>query len=611
MVYSSDGQLTSDEHDYAKAMKVLYCGAASRNLLNLQSLATCIGIATQLVDIRTAGSFFSAVEYAARPGAGGIVLDVESLADCAGVDEIEEVARLLMDRGAAVMLLATGVEESSTRFLRALTIDMIQAVHAAAESPSSVRFSVGADGLSGELASHSYPRKEGSALRLAIGSAAETDVVMSLDRNPSFVRVRLDGTNIFVWSTLRVFDVSRPLEAEKEFEDAADEYVPAIIFLRFAFGNRCWRNPRRGAGVVIDDPLLRRSYGFINFPELLRSARKHRYHVTLAFIPWNYWRSRRRDVRLFLDYSDCFSICAHGCDHTRNEFGSSDHASLLRKVFLAQERMERHRQRTGLESAPLMVCPQEQYSLEAMRALSDSGQFVGLVNTACIPRSSTTYQVCAADLLLPAQDAFYGFPVFKRHYWKDMSAFMMALFLGKHAILVEHHEFFRGGPSRVEEFAARLAETRADIKWTSIYETAIRTHVQRQITEGHREVRFFTNTFKLDNELAAATEYSFVRRISETAAVQRVVVNGESARFSVRNGYLRFEARADGPQTVSVQVVATAIEPTRTDSIGLKYQAAVAFRRGLSELRDNVLVRNRYAMKAASVLMRSMKQTGG
>src|SRR5206468_5752393 len=101
-----------------------------------------------------------------------------------------------------------------------------------------------------------------------------------------------------------------------------------------------------------------------------------------------------------------------------------------------RERMDRHADRTGLRCEPLMVCPQEQYSLEAMRAFSDSRQFIGLVCTACMPRDMTAPELTGADLLWPAQDLFFGFPVFKRHYSGDMSVFAVALFLGKPAILV-------------------------------------------------------------------------------------------------------------------------------------------------------------------------------
>ena len=340
------------------------------------------------------------------------MLDVASLTRNGCVEDLESVTRLLTERRAAVLLLATEPGEDSDQFLKALTDGSVQGVHYSGGS-GTVRFAAVSNGAAGELASLSYPRSDAPALRLAVSSEAAASVVMSLDRDPSFVTLRSGDRTLFVWSTARVFDVWRPLAAEREFEDASDEYVPAIIFLRSVFTSTCWHNPRTGAGIVIDDPLLKNTYGFINFPELLRSARQHAYHVTLAFIPWNHWRSRKKNVKLFRDHDDCFSICAHGCDHTDNEFGSSKYQMLLRKTFVARERMERHHSRTGLSCVPLMVCPQERYSLETMRALADGRQFLGLVNTACIPKDMSDPGVCGADLLLPAQDSFFGCPRFQ------------------------------------------------------------------------------------------------------------------------------------------------------------------------------------------------------
>ena len=312
---------------------------------------------------------------------------------------------------------------------------------------------------------------------------------------------------------------------------------------------------------------------------------------------------------MFLKYSDCFSVCAHGCDHTSNEFRSTDYEGLLRKNFIARRRMDRHCERTGLASEPLMVCPQEQYSLEAMRAFADSRQFVGLICTACMPRNLPAPQIRGADLLLPAQDSFYGFPVFKRHYWNGMAVFAMALFLGKPAILVEHHEFFRNGSAGAEEFARRLAELRPDLKWKSLAETVIRTHAKRRVNTGRWEVRFFTDTFQLEHGLEERTEYRFLGRIPEATAVERVLVGGKEVPFARENGFLTFETHAHRPQTLSIQVAVAPIKPTKAYSSGVKYQAFVALRRGLSEFRDNVIVRNSFALRAGKLLMRSLKRT--
>lgn len=256
-----------------------------------------------------------------------------------------------------------------------------------------------------------------------------------------------------------------------------------------------------------------------------------------------------------------------------------------------------------------MVCPQEQYSIEAMRAFSDSRQFIGLICTACMPRNLTSPQISGADLLLPAQDSFFGFPVFKRHYWGNMSVFGMALFLGKPAILVEHHEFFRDGSGGAEEFVRRLAELRPDLKWKSLMQTVTHTHARRRVSERRWEVRFFSDTFHFEHELQEPTEFRLIRRLPEMTHVQGVCVGGREVPFSRENGFLTFEIHLEHPQRVSVQVDVTPFRPAKSHSPGVKYQASVALRRGLSELRDNVIARHPLILRATTRLMKSLKQT--
>ena len=563
----------------------------------------------EFIDVGITGFASVMAEIAAQKGSG-FVLDVGSLKNTCNQDQLREMATHLGKCEMMVLMLVSEIDESANRFLQALTNGAVRGV-VSAGCASRVIFPEGSEILSGELSSHSYSRRPDEALGLTISSVGRADIVMTLDQSPAFVRLRVGRASVFIWSTNEVFDVFQPLAAEREFEATTDKYIPAIIFLRCAFRDRCWHSPNPGAGIVIDDPLLKKTYGFINFPQLLRSARKHGYHVTLAFIPWNHWRSRQKNVKMFLEHSDCFSICAHGCDHTSNEFKSADYEALLHKNFIARQRMERHGERTGLWSEPLLVCPQEQYSLQAIRAFSDSRQFIGLVCTACMPRNLASPEICGADLLLPAQDSFFGFPVFKRHYWNGMGVFAMALFLGKPAILVEHHEFFRNGSAGTEEFARRLSELRPDLKWKSLAETVTRTHGRRRVSAGRWEVRFFTDTFRLEHGLEEPAEYRLLRRIPEATVVERVLVGSKEAPFSRENGFLAFETHAHRPQTLLVQVEVAPVMPTKAYSFGVKYRAFVALRRGLSELRDNIIARNRFALRAGKLVVKSLKQAGG
>jgi hypothetical protein len=589
-------------------VKLLFHTNLSRTLVQLQNLASCLGVSAECSDVGIVGSLLLAVREAISARTSGIVLDVGTLKDKYDEEELRDLAAYLCRYDVAVLLLVSDIDESTARFLRILTNNAILGVAPSGQA-SRVTFPASSAALSGELSSYSYPRKPDEAGGLILWSAGNAQVVMMLDESATFICASMGKASVFVWLTNVVFDVLKPLTAEIEFEQAADQYIPAIIFLRFAFGEQCWHNPRPGAGLIIDDPLLRRSYGFIKFPQLLESARKHEYHITLAFIPWNHWRTRTKSAQMFLRYSDCFSVCAHGCDHTNNEFRSTDYEGLLRRSFIASRRMDWHREKTGLGSEPLMVCPQEQYSLEAMRAFADSRQFLGLVCTACMPRNLTSPEITGADLLLPAQDSFYGFPVFKRHYWNGMAVFGMALFLGKPAILVEHHEFFRNGSAGAEEFAQRLAELRPDLKWKSLTETVTRTHARRRVSENKVEVRFFTDTFYLEHEIEQPGEFRLLRRLPETTHVERVRVGGRDVQFSRENGFLTFETHVQQPETLSIQVDVAPVKPTKSYSPGVKYQASVALRRGLSEFRDNIIARNPVALMAGRRLMKSLTQT--
>ncbi len=572
-------------------MKVICHKILSETASRLGALARCFGIIDEFIDAENFEALVSVASEAIMSKDAAIAFDVGGLARMCNQQQCENLRGVLHKYDGAILLLVTEATESNNLFLRTITNNSIQAVERE-QRPYHITFPVTADRICGELSSQSFPRNRSEkAIKLTIGKKSYVDVLMTINQAPSFVRVCIGNVRLFVWTTPQVFDVHRALGAEIEFELACDEYLPAIIFLRSAFGEQAWHNPGAGAGFVIDDPLLRKKYGFIDFEKLLSSARKHAYHVTLAFIPWNYWRSGKRQVRMFADHQDSFSICVHGCDHTRNEYGLHDYSGLLRKNFVATERMKSHARRTGIEAEALMVFPQEKYSIEAMKALSDSRQFLAAVCTACMPRNLTKPMLRGVDLLLPAQDSFYGLPVFKRFYWGDMSVFALALFLGKPAILVEHHKFFRDGPAGAEEFTRRLAELRPDLRWRSLSETVKRTHARRRLPDGTYEVRFFTDRFILEHQHQNPTTYRLLRRVPETSTVNRVLVRGEPVAFSRLDSFLRFEVHAHHREALAVSVEVEPILPTERYPTGIKYHTSVALRRILSELRDSFAAR--------------------
>jgi hypothetical protein len=439
------------------------------------------------------------------------------------------------------------------------------------------------------------------------GIGAEVETVMTFGEGlASFVSLRSDSSHVFVWSTPSVFDVDRPLEREIEFEESLDEYIPAIIFLRDGFGERCWHSPYMGADIVIDDPMLTERYGFIDFPDLLQLARELGFHVTVAFIPWNHWRTQKKHLQPFLDHPESFAICAHGCDHTKNEFRTRDYDDLLRRSCLAADRLDQQRERTGMPWDCLMVCPREDYSKEALQAFADSNRFLGLVNTSCIPRDLDSKRVRGADLLLPAQDAFSGFPIFKRHYWSDISVFAMAAFLGKPAILVEHHGFFKDQHRALKEFVGQLDATCPTVQWSGLNALVCRTFQRRRVTPDTFEIRFFTDQFLLENPDPESRMFRFRRRFSGSASIESVTVDDIEISFTKEGEFLCFEARLNGSASASVHVHRCGSQNRGGASLGWKYKMGVAMRRFLSEFRDDWLARNQTFLRLANRLLEIM-----
>ena len=144
---------------------------------------------------------------------------------------------------------------------------------------------------------------------------------------------------------------------------------------------------RENASIIIDDPLLRPNYGFLNFEYLLGLMKRHNFQTTVAFIPHNFRRNSRRVTRMFRGNDAYFGLCFHGNDHTGGEFASTDTALLNTMLHIAEQRMKLHRNITGLECDRIMVFPQGRFSVEAMAVLR-SRNFDAAVNTVSTPGSS-------------------------------------------------------------------------------------------------------------------------------------------------------------------------------------------------------------------------------
>lgn len=208
------------------------------------------------------------------------------------------------------------------------------------------------------------------------------------------------------------------------------------------------------ACLIIDDPLLTRNYGFIDYKKLLSLMDKYNFHTSIAFVPYNYNRSEKEVVNLFLDRPDRYSLLIHGCDHTECEFGITDKNQLDRKCKLALSRMERHRELTGIDHDNIVVFPQGSFTVEAAEALKNNG-FWAAINSNRVTELGKPGPLCN-DL-----EYISGLPVYPRWY-PDNACFSEKLPI----FLVEHHKYFKDY-SRICTFVSHLNDKFPDLIWTN------------------------------------------------------------------------------------------------------------------------------------------------
>ena len=371
--------------------------------------------------------------------------------------------------------------------------------------------------------------------------------------------------------------------------------------LRHIFGGQCWNVDEHYASLIVDDPLLQRRYGHLNFGSLLRLMEEHDFSTTIAFIPHNYGRTTERIARMFRDNSQRLSLCFHGNDHTQSEFASHNVPFLVAALGMAEDRMNLHLQTTGLDCDRVMVFPQGAFSLEAMRVLR-SRNFHAAVNSIPYPMGQPT-RLTVGELSQPALLRYGGFPLFLRAYSSETQRQEIAfnLFFGKPVLIVEHHDIFKDCTSLLEA-VKNVNSVSPRIFWSSLGQAVCRSFLRRRAENGSIEVRAYSRSIKITNHFNQAERMS----INWDNVNPNTLVFREShpcdAQEATGTGIRVLEELPAGTSYTFRLISSELSEVPAT--FGFQWKAKAFIRRRLSEIRDNYLSTNRYTMSLANVLSR-------
>jgi hypothetical protein len=339
-----------------------------------------------------------------------------------------------------------------------------------------------------------------------------------------------------------------------------------MMILRGALTNRVWHNSNPRACFIIDDPLLRNErYGFLEYRRLLESMRRRNFSMSIAFIPWNYRRSRADVTTLLSSGNEALGLCVHGCDHTRGEFAVRDDSWLRAKAQQALERMEIHRRVFGVPFDDVMVFPQGLFSAEALTALKASG-YLAAVNSDVFP-STEPASLRLRELLDVAITRYDGFPLFGRRYPRDLAEFAFDLFVGKPALIVEHHQYFRNGYLALESFVEQINKLDERIEWSTLGTICSRASLTRVLVDGDVKVRFYTSRFSLTNRDRVAHKYCLVRQQQAAEPARAVTIEGRPWHAQREDGDSWFRLRLNPGETADIRV-----SSDKADSNGPRWQ---------------------------------------
>lgn len=569
-------------------------------------LAEFLGIPCQTLALEKVTERAAFLEGAIPDQCSCFILNPRVIKEWLGLDAITaDLVAFLLSRFSHLLVHGLRVDAFDTAIVAALSQGRLQSVDAV-EGESAVYevFEHSEDiceGFSGisfgpvnPVNDHVFPTR---------GSDPVVRQLISIGGRPFMAAVKLAAAEVLFVGSEDVADLHADV-GDAPLAEYFSRFVPHAMALRYVAGDECWRPREHYASIIVDDPLLRKVYGFLNFETLLRLTKQHNFHTTIAFIPHNFRRSSPRITRMFRENASRLAICFHGNDHTGAEFDSTDTARLNTFLQVAEHRMNLHHRLTGLSCDWVMVFPQGNFSIEAMKVLK-AHNFYAAVNTVSHPAQQEV-RLTIGELAQPAVLRYGGFPLFIRKPIQQTQSHDIAfnLFFGRPILIVEHHEVFQH-PEVLAGIATKINRVAPGIHWSNLASVVGNSVLRRRAPDGTCHVRAYSGTVQISNDSCSIGRFSIEWGDScDGASVEEVLMDGVPCRsFEVDEAGLRLSVELAPGSSPTFSLVHRNADVT-DGSLGFTWNVHAFLRRRLSELRDNYLSKNQSLLTAAKAVQR-------
>jgi hypothetical protein len=408
-------------------------------------------------------------------------------------------------------------------------------------------------GITQELSGIDLPLSSDEADYFTLSGGGQAQDILAVRNgpvvNPTFIETTLSQQTVFLLCAGKTSGGADTQDVVHAFATVA----PAMIFVKYSSGNRGWHFPHHYANFTIDDPWLREPYGNLNYKNLLAEMNQHNFYTTIAFIPWNYDRSKASVASLFRDHPDRFSICVHGDNHDHKEF--EDFRSKPLNVQVADlkqgvARMAEFHKLTGISVDRVFVFPHsigEEPILEKLRAYN----FLATANSTDVPMESAA-PTGVLFQLRPVTTSFGDFPSAFR-YPADLPqpGTLIAVngFLDNPLFFYTHQGFFARGIDAFDQVADDVNRLEPDTEWRSLGNIAAHLYLLRLGDDGRYEVFTFSSSARLENDSGSEQTYHIVKREPDASMIQAVTLDGMPTSYKVQNGLLNCNVTIPAGQT--------------------------------------------------------------
>jgi hypothetical protein len=416
------------------------------------------------------------------------------------------------------------------------------------------------DGLTSQISDLEVPLRAGDLSYLVLEEHAAAQRITSVrdgdELFPVFIKNRVQQQNLFVAAAVPSDESS---SAGEDVVNAFLQTAPAMMFVKYCVGERGWHALHHYANLTVDDPWLRQPYGYVDYEGLLEEMERHKFHTTIAFIPWNYDRSEPAVVSLFRNHPDRFSIAIHGDNHDHKEF--TDYKSRPLPVQIANieqslARMEKFRALTGIDYDLVMVFPHSIPPEKTLAALK-TYNYLATINSTNVPQGDIKPSSPLFGLR-PVTLSFAGFPSVSRYSMATpITRALLAIndYLDNPLFFYGHSDDLAKGVDAFDAVADEANKLQPDTEWRSLREIVRHLYLLKLRKDSNYDVLGFANNICLDNVGRANSTFYVRKQETDAQTINSVQVDGQPYLYQVENGYLnaRVPVPAGGTRCIVIQ----------------------------------------------------------